>query len=75
MFCEFEKKLKEFLDVDVNGEFIHNEFTQLDDEFVFAPLPFYKTEQLKEDNIARCMCIDNFLCLFSCVEKDPRAVQ
>ena len=41
----------------------------------FALLPFLQTEQLNEDNIARCMCIGNLLCLFSCVEKDLRAVQ
>ena len=59
MFWEFEKEFG------VNVWWIqHSEFTQLDDE-CFAPLPFLQTEQPKEDDIARCMCMtDSFLACF-----------
>ena len=55
--------------MNVNGEFIHNEFTQLDDNFVLHRCLFLKTEQLNEDDIARCMCIETIylaLLVFLC---------
>ena len=75
--CEFEKKLKveRVSDVNVNGEFS----TVNSPNWMMSVLHrclFLQTEQPKEDDIARCMCMTvDLLCLFSCVEKDPRVLQ
>ena len=75
------KEFEEFLEMD--DEFEHVEFIQQYgmfememEENLFLHRGRFKTEQPKEDDIARCMCMTvNFRCLFSCVEKDPRVVQ
>ena len=69
---EFEE---EFLDVEMDSEFSTvNSLGRM--MSVLHRCLFLQTEQPKEDDIARCMCMTvNFRCLFSCVEKDPRVVQ
>ena len=77
----FLKEFEEFLEMD--DEFEHVEFIQQYGTFememeenLFSHRGRFKTEQPKEDDIARCMCmIVDCRCLFSCVEKDPRVLQ
>ena len=62
-------------EMEMVGEFNQTEFTRTNDE-CFAPLPFLQTEQLKEDDIARCMCMtDSLLACFPVWKKDLRALR
>ena len=72
MFWEFEEEFW----MEMDSEFNQAEFTWTNDES-FAPLPLLQTEQPKEDDIARCMCMTEISC-FACFpvwKKDLRAVQ